>query len=672
MGPEKAAHPVQRAMVLAAGLGTRLRPLTEHIPKPLVPVAGRPLLENVIVNLRSAGIREIGINTHHLAAQITEFIDGLDDRGGIRLFHEPVILGTGGAFVNARGFLERGEDFLHHNSDVLTDLDIAALCAAHAGSGAAATLGLVDFPAINTVLCTGSGEIVDILPKGAQAPPGYRLMTYTSIGVFSSGILKLLPETGASSLVSAIKRAASEDPGSVRGFFAGDIYWNTVESLKGYAAAHWDVLIAKRLRLKGLDVPADGVLSCEGARISRKVRLSGFVCAGPRSRIESGADLEDCVLLPEAVAKKGERLRNTVLGPDFRFSMDPPVKVDRPVVRRRGFGPELRFSPLVEQGSDRQFYRLTDGSRCEVLMLSPAGDPDLDRYVSIGRFLYQRRLGAPEILAVDKDDGAVLIEDLGDDTLFLSARHEETGGLLQALYDRVIELLVDIQVRATRDIGDCPAAGGRALDYELLRWETRYFSENLLSRFLGVDPGRIEGLAREFHLLAENAAAHPRTFIHRDFQSQNILMKDGRARIVDFQGARLGPLCYDLASLLKDSYVVLPVALRGALEESCRRGLADGGGPRLSREEFHEQLLIAGLQRNMQALGAFGFLWLVKGKPQFRRFIAPGLAHLESGLAEWNSMSGRPGFPSTLALVQEARATLEEEFRRFKGKEEEI
>lgn len=129
-----------RAMILAAGLGTRLRPLTSTIPKPLVEVAGRPMIHFALDLVRAAGIVDVAINLHHLGDQVRAALgDGSALGLRIQYFPEDPILDTGGAVANARAFLD-GAPFVLLNSDTITDVDLRAMIAAHAASGATATM----------------------------------------------------------------------------------------------------------------------------------------------------------------------------------------------------------------------------------------------------------------------------------------------------------------------------------------------------------------------------------------------------------------------------------------------------------------------------------------------------------------------------------------------------
>ncbi len=312
------------------------------------------------------------------------------------------------------------------------------------------------------------------------------------------------------------------------------------------------------------------------------------------------------------------------------------------IVKAAGFGPETDFSLLVEQGSDRLFYRLSEDGKRAVLMISQPDDPDFERYVAVGRFLYRHGLGVPEFLETDPSTKTLVMEDLGDETLYVFTR-QGGGDAFTARYRGVIELLAALQTETHASLGDCPAAAERALDSPHLLWETRYFRENFLEGECGLPPGETAELEDEFNRLAKAVANHPMRFLHRDFQSMNILIKDGRPRIVDFQGARRGSIFYDLASLLKDSYVPIPKDLRAELFAHFLKELAARSGPPLKRKESEFAFLLAGLQRNMQALGAFAFLSRVKKKEGFRRFMPQGLRHLREGIEELRSWGAPPG-----------------------------
>jgi aminoglycoside/choline kinase family phosphotransferase len=167
----------------------------------------------------------------------------------------------------------------------------------------------------------------------------------------------------------------------------------------------------------------------------------------------------------------------------------------------------------------------------------------------------------------------------------------------------------------------------------LYRWEQNYFFENCLGRHFKIDNVKLAALATlpALNEIAEQLAAFPRVLVHRDFQSQNIIIRNGQAYLIDFQGMRPGLAEYDLASLLYDPYVDLSDEERAELiayyrEEQIKNGITAKG-------DFALKLRLCAMQRLMQALGAYGFLGLVKGHKQFLAHIPKALRSLREIVA---------------------------------------
>ncbi len=554
---------VRRAMVLAAGLGTRLRPLTDHTPKPLLNLGGETLLARIADRLSAAGIRHLAVNTHHLAAQVAAAARALDGFNEVLVFPEPQILGTGGALWGARAFLREGDHFLLHNGDVDCDADLATLCHTHLAGGAAITLLLVDWPEVNSVRLGGDGLIRDIDGRLGTTPASDdRLLTYTGVAVCARRFLDLLP-VGVSDLIDTLLAAVAADGQGVRGVAPADLLWNDL----GTPGRYLDALLR-----------------------------------------------EDCAVDIDVTAAAVTAL---------------------PLVRDAGWDVTVP-QRLALRGSDRGFWRLHNDGASAVLMKSAPDDPEFQRYVAIGRFLQAEGLGGPAIYAHAAADATVLMEDLGDDTLHRLAHAEPAH--LQEYYHRTLDLLIALQTAGTDALERCPAAAECVFDAEVVRWEHDYFRECFLFGEAGLSPADLAGLDDDLARVGEAVLAQPTVFMHRDFQSQNILLRDGRARIVDFQGARRGPYAYDLMSLLRDAYVDLGADVREELLEYYRRGLAEAGRP--APEAFARDVTAAGIQRVMQALGAFGFLAGVKGKVAFREHIPLALRHLAELLAAWRGLPG--------------------------------
>ena len=302
-----------------------------------------------------------------------------------------------------------------------------------------------------------------------------------------------------------------------------------------------------------------------------------------------------------------------------------------------GIAPALRALPALAgslpdtlplagiAGSRRAYYRIparTPGAGT-VLMVSPPDDADFDRFVTLTRYFDACGIPVPRLHGVDAAMRQVLLEDLGDVRLYDAVRADPSR--VPDLYAHAVELVFDFQTRATASLEDCPEPGPRAFDRAHLLWETAYFREHYLEGLRGLRPDA--GLQARFDALAARVDAHPKALVHRDFQSQNLMTDgSGNLRVIDYQGARTGSVFYDLASLLLDPYVgleddVIELLLRRAHVRATERAAPAAGW---SFADFRAAFLDAGLQRVMQALGAFCFLSRHKGIASFAEHIPAG------------------------------------------------
>jgi aminoglycoside/choline kinase family phosphotransferase len=167
----------------------------------------------------------------------------------------------------------------------------------------------------------------------------------------------------------------------------------------------------------------------------------------------------------------------------------------------------------------------------------------------------------------------------------------------------------------------------------LYRWEQKYFFQNCLGRYFSVSESKRKELAAlpSLREIAKRLASLPRVLVHRDFQSQNIIIQNGQANLIDFQGMRPGLAEYDLASLLCDPYVQLTEAERRELIAYYRGRLLENGVT--IDGDFDLKLRLCAMQRLMQALGAYGFLGLVKGHKHFLQYIPGALRSLRAVVA---------------------------------------
>ncbi len=293
---------------------------------------------------------------------------------------------------------------------------------------------------------------------------------------------------------------------------------------------------------------------------------------------------------------------------------------------------------LAGDGSDRRFFRIVEDERSLVMVLpnlsSAHGQAESRAAWFIGNHLQGCGIPVPQMHGYDPATGILVCEDLGDRLLHseVVAEHWPEEKLV-SFYGQIVELLARMQIVGRRDFKDEWCWDTGVYDRQLmLARESGYFMESCCHQMLGITAVPT-GLQDEFVKLAELASALPaRFFLHRDFQSRNIMLKDGLPRFIDFQGGRFGPLGYDLASLLIDPYVSLPDSVRGRLLQKYIKALADypDGGAAFSVEGYY----LLALQRNLQMLGAFAFLATVKGKSFFRDYLEPAALNLHKILKE--------------------------------------
>jgi len=282
----------------------------------------------------------------------------------------------------------------------------------------------------------------------------------------------------------------------------------------------------------------------------------------------------------------------------------------------------IQVRSLAGDGSDRRFFRITKGRNSFVGLISPrraaSGMDENDSYELIGRHLYLHKLPVPRFYWSDSGRGLFLEEDVGDS--HLQGRVHGSDFCKMSLYRRVLKLLLQVHKHAPNGFerSFCFDSAFYSPEFVYHR-ELEYFRKAFLLSFLKIEVTE-EDLRYDFECLAETAGTHDNRFvIHRDFQSRNILIQKGSFRLVDFQGMRYGPPEYDLASLLVDPYVNLPEHLQESLEDLYWTGIRHFAGYSYSR--FRERYFAVRLCRNLQILGAYGYLGIVKGKAHFLRYI---------------------------------------------------
>lgn len=306
-----------------------------------------------------------------------------------------------------------------------------------------------------------------------------------------------------------------------------------------------------------------------------------------------------------------------------------------------------RVAPLFGDGSSRRFFRVWAGDETFVLLEGP--DPaENAAYVRVGRHLAARGVRVPAIHGVDEARGWVLLEDLGDVSLLAALGACGGEAEVLALYRPVLDLLVQTQVAGAEGfdlaVGFAPEPYGTRTMVEA---EGLYFGREFAEGILGFEVSAGFGADLE-RLAAEGARAPAGWLLHRDFQSRNIQVKDGEPVLIDFQGARPGPLAYDAAALILDPYAAHPAPRRRALREEYLARLRERG---VDPEEVESSWFALGAFRLLQALGAYGKLGGRLGKRGFLEHAATALEHLEEHLAPRAAAE----FPDLWDLVRRCR-----------------
>ncbi|PID75546.1 MAG: aminoglycoside phosphotransferase [Deltaproteobacteria bacterium] len=287
----------------------------------------------------------------------------------------------------------------------------------------------------------------------------------------------------------------------------------------------------------------------------------------------------------------------------------------------------LVLRPLPGDGSQRRFWRLFRKDRSLCLLCAPespseAGLREARATFFIGRHLQRKGCAVPGIFGWDASSGLVIFEDLGSSSLQSIVGSSHDTAFLKDLYREVVARLVHLQFRGVEDFDPDWCWQSTCYDKKLmLEGESRYFLEAFWKGLLHEQvPAAVE---KECLLLADYAArAAANVFLHRDFQSRNIMVRGAEPCFIDYQGGRLGPPGYDLASLLIDPYVCLEQDFQ---EEIVAYYLQVAAEHIVDTQEFLQHYTFLALQRNLQIIGAFSFLFRIRKKEFFFQYIRPSL-----------------------------------------------
>src|SRR5947207_6495512 len=281
---------------------------------------------------------------------------------------------------------------------------------------------------------------------------------------------------------------------------------------------------------------------------------------------------------------------------------------------------DVKIRPIEKGGSDRKFYRIRCSAHQTLIMVKYNLDGEENRhYVKMAKFLDVHGIRVPKIYFHDEAEGLIWIEDLGEQDLY-GYRHD-SWLVRRAFYEAALDEIVKLHTLPESVCVEMKEHLPAEFNAALYRWEQNYFFKNCLGRYFKIDQSKLKELASLAVLreVAKRLASLPRVLVHRDFQSQNIIVQNAQAYLIDFQGMRPGIAQYDLASLFFDPYVDLSSSERSALVAYYREKRAEKGCS--VDDQFEDTLRLCAMQRLMQALGAYGFLGLIGGHKNFLQYI---------------------------------------------------
>lgn len=321
------------------------------------------------------------------------------------------------------------------------------------------------------------------------------------------------------------------------------------------------------------------------------------------------------------------------------MTLDP--RIDRFLAETGLAARDAKVLPLTGDASDRRYFRvLLRGESSQVLALH-AGAIAFDTlpFVNVSRLLAAMPLPVPRILAHSDPLGIIALQDLGDVTL---QAHVGTASQAEhaALYRQAVGFVNVLQRRGRELESSEHVPYGIAFDVDKLTWELQFFTKHFLEGYRGASLTRASrvALAREYAAIVEELAAEPRVLCHRDYHSRNLMLHEGSLYIIDFQDARMGPDTYDLVSLLRDSYVDFTEEqveeLVGVFLALRRTGTGHRAGV-AGRQAFRARFDLMALQRNLKALGTFGFQTLNRGNTVYIQYIPRTLSYARANLAKY-------------------------------------
>lgn len=301
---------------------------------------------------------------------------------------------------------------------------------------------------------------------------------------------------------------------------------------------------------------------------------------------------------------------------------------------------EFELIPLAGDASARRYFRVVQDDKSWVLMAwEPFDDPNTYPFLSVLRHFKKHRVKVPTVQRVGSEAGLVLLEDLGDLTLERKFWENQDPATSLPFYFQAIDELIKIHFSATKDNSAQCTAFKIEFDQEKLLWEMNYARTHLLENLcqISLSDRASKQLSTLFTEICQKLADQPKRICHRDYHSRNLMLKLGQMRVIDFQDARLGPVQYDLVSLVHDSYVKLDHQnQQKIIEDYLEKAAEKGYSP--SREEFDEVFRLQVIQRCFKACGSFASFYNQRRDTRYLKYIQPTLLKVFDYLNTYSEM----------------------------------
>ncbi|MDD5530191.1 MAG: NDP-sugar synthase [bacterium] len=303
-----------KAVILCAGYGKRVMPLTNYLPKPLFPIFGQPIIDNIVFHLKSLNISEFCINTHHLADKIKNYIlSSAKFNATFNFSYESQILGIAGGIGNIKEFLHSEDIFIVHNGDILSNINLQPAIEFHKRENAIITLILHDYKTFNKVTLSAN----NILSVNDQNNP--KSLAFTGISIMSNKILDFLPDNkGPADIIPAYNKLINLN--AIKGYITQNHFWSDIGTPESYLETH------KSIVLNGINLsiplPSTNIHIGKGSNIPKTTILNGFVSIGQNCTIGNNVVLENCIVWDNITIANNTKDKNRIFFSNSSFQLE--------------------------------------------------------------------------------------------------------------------------------------------------------------------------------------------------------------------------------------------------------------------------------------------------------------------------------------------------------------